>query len=388
MIHPLRHRLQLIVSALCGLPAVLGCGDSGVSPREEPPVWASLDAGTAVTCGVAADGRGYCWGEEWAAGRGGTREAFNAAPRELPLQTWAAIEAGHSVVCGLTRDRETYCWGFGPAAADTVPARVPADPSFASISVGDAHACGLTPEGVAYCWGDDFRGQTGTGQSQWTVRVATQVVGDLRFRALRAGPESTCAIDMNGDVFCWGGSEVVGEAVVPRMVQEGLGLTTLEYGGNIGGRGLVCGQNGSGTLYCFGYEPHENLPQPTPVAVALPAEATARQFAIGGVWTPLIGLPYSYQRHACAVGTTGVVACWGTNAYGQIGDSSTTDRDAPTPVISLGDIAQVTAGGAHSCALSTDGVADCWGANHRGQLGIGRVGDPRHAPRRVAAPQP
>jgi len=379
------------VWAILVLTIIPGCGDSGVasvSPPEPPPVWVSLDAGTAATCGVAADGRGYCWGQKWAAGRGGLRTALIAAPRELPLRNWVTIEAGHSIACGLTRDRETYCWGFPTSGVDTVPGRIPGDPGFASISVGDAHACGLTSEGMAYCWGEDFRGQTGTGQKQWVVKVATPVEGDLRFRTLRAGPESTCAIDLNGDLFCWGGSEVVGEAVVPRLVQQGLGLISLEYGGNIGGRGLVCGQGGTGTLYCFGYEPHERLPQPTPAAVALPAARSARQLSIGGVWTPLIGLPYSYQRHVCALATTGGLTCWGTNAYGQVGDSSTTDRDTPTPVTSLDNVTQVTAGGVHSCAVSTDGVAYCWGANNWGQLGIGSAGDPVTAPRRVADPQP
>ena len=33
------------------------------------------------------------------------------------------------------------------------------------------------------------------------------------------------------------------------------------------------------------------------------------------------------------------MTCWGTNAYGQVGDSSTTDRDTPTPVTSLDNVA-------------------------------------------------
>src|SRR5207253_1818236 len=103
---------------------------ASVSPPEPPPVWVSLDAGTAATCGVAADGRGYCWGQKWAAGRGGPRTALIAAPRELPLRNWVTIEAGHSIACGLTRDHETYCWGFPTSGVDTVPGRIPGDAGF------------------------------------------------------------------------------------------------------------------------------------------------------------------------------------------------------------------------------------------------------------------
>src|SRR5256885_2557221 len=253
------------VWAILVLTIIPGCGDSGaasVSPPEPPPVWVSLDAGTAATCGVAADGRGYCCGHKWAAGRGGPRTALIAAPRELPLRNWVTIEAGHSIACGLTRDHETYCWGFPTSGVDTVPGRIPGDAGFAGISVGDAHACGLTSEGMAYCWGDDFRGQTGTGQKQWVVRVATPVEGDLRFRTLRAGPESTCAIDLNGDLFCWGGSEVVGEAGVPRLVQQGLGLISLEYGGRIRAAARRRRAPGRGAAPSFRCPPHDTGARP------------------------------------------------------------------------------------------------------------------------------
>ena len=52
--------------------------------------------------------------------------------------------------------------------------------------------------------------------------------------------------------------------------------------------------------------------------------------------------------HACAVRTSGALACWGANPYGQ--------TDAPS-----GSYTAVSAGWAHSCALTTDGEMICWG---------------------------
>jgi alpha-tubulin suppressor-like RCC1 family protein len=39
-------------------------------------------------------------------------------------------------------------------------------------------------------------------------------------------------------------------------------------------------------------------------------------------------------NHTCGVELdTGLVGCWGSNAFGQLGDGTLTDRDHPVPVL-------------------------------------------------------
>jgi alpha-tubulin suppressor-like RCC1 family protein len=82
------------------------------------------------------------------------------------------------------------------------------------------------------------------------------------------------------------------------------------------------------------------------------------------------------MSHTCAVaGPAGTVHCWGANGSGQLGDGTTSQRNAPTPVPGLSAVTAITAHGmwfgSHTCALVGDGTAHCWGANFSGQLGDG-----------------
>ena len=77
-------------------------------------------------------------------------------------------------------------------------------------------------------------------------------------------------------------------------------------------------------------------------------------------------------RHACAIKSDGTLACWGAGDNGRLGDGSGNSRSTPVYVSALGTgVAQVAAGGTHTCAVKTDGSLWCWGYNAYGQLGDG-----------------
>lgn len=129
----------------------------------------------------------------------------------------------------------------------------------------------------------------------------------------------------------------------------------------------TCAVTSEGAAKCWGYNQSGQLGdgtsgnrRGTPVTVT-GLETGVAAIATGGA-------------HTCALLSTGGVTCWGLNSRGQLGDGTSTQRDAPVNVqgLSSGAVA-LAAGEEHTCALMDSGEIKCWGRNQRGQLGNGET---------------
>lgn len=81
-------------------------------------------------------------------------------------------------------------------------------------------------------------------------------------------------------------------------------------------------------------------------------------------------------EHTCAVLSSGSAKCWGSGAYGQMGDNVGTWQDRSTPATPLGlssGVANIAVGATYTCAVLSSGSAKCWGYNQFGQIGDGSV---------------
>ena len=199
------------------------------------------------------------------------------------------------------------------------------------------------------------------------------------YEGLVTGEWNTCAIDDNGDVFCWGrngngqiGNNQVGTSAcgtsghkckdIPTRTDDlGSDVVALAFGHQ-----HACGLTDTGTVKCWGRNNNGQIgvsggDVKTPYGVSLGSGRTATSIYAGG-------------HSTCAILDDGSTKCWGHNSNGQLGIGSTSNTNTPTTINSLGSgrTAVSLAMAMHSvCALLDDGSVKCWGDDSQGQLGNG-----------------
>lgn len=85
--------------------------------------------------------------------------------------------------------------------------------------------------------------------------------------------------------------------------------------------------------------------------------------------------------HACAIASDNQAYCWGQGTSGQLGNNAVANSSTPVAV-AQGDmpsliVKQITTGNSYSCAIASDDQVYCWGANSGGQLGNGTLTNSR-----------
>ncbi len=233
------------------------------------------------------------------------------------------------------------------------------------LSGGFDFMCALAKtEGVVKCWG--AKDASGTGPGSPTSNAVREVISLSNVVSLASGNGHNCALKSDGAVLCWG-DNLYGQSGDPASTGIRT-ITTPQLVVGLGGPvvGLfsgptanhTCALTAATTVLCWGYRPNGNG-SGSPVPTLVPGLSGVSQLALA-------------TDHTCALGFDGGIKCWGGNRYGRLGDGSTTDRAAPTPVVGLGGAAtEISVGALHTCAVLTNGGVRCWGQGQDGQLGNG-----------------
>ena len=62
--------------------------------------------------------------------------------------------------------------------------------------------------------------------------------------------------------------------------------------------------------------------------------------------------------NTCAVNTTQILYCWGSNGYGQIGNGTIINPIVPVEILT--GVQSVSLRSASTCAIKNDGTLYCW----------------------------
>lgn len=216
---------------------------------------------------------------------------------------------------------------------------------FVRVSAGVGHSCALDGEGEAWCWGDDFFGQLGYGT------VASEVCGPS------SHPCNTTAAPV----------------APPAGASEPLRFVEISAG-----NGHTCALQASGSVWCWGLDADGQLGDGPATAETCSGPYPCSTRPVQVVASTGFTAVDAGRYFTCAVAVGGAGYCWGFNGDGQLGtDQSPGAANVPiaihppagsTEALSLQAIASARLS---ACAVATDGTAWCWGRNTDGQLGNG-----------------
>lgn len=339
----------------------------------------ALTTGTRHTCALTTSGGMKCWGTNpyGQLGDGTTTNRLTPVDVSGLLSGVAAISAGEQHTCARTTAGGIKCWGAntnGQLGDGTTTQRLTAvnvsgmTSGVSAISTGNFHTCARTTSGGMKCWGNNGQGQLGDGTS--TQRLTPVDVSGLTSGATAIAPglSHTCALTIGGRVKCWGENYTFGRLGDGTTLQR---TTPIYLSGLTNGSSPIdaggfhsCVRTISGGAKCWGYNAYSQLGDGTSTQRLTPVNVT-------GLTSGVTAISAGYL-HTCALTTAGGVKCWGYNGNGQLGDGTTSTRLTALDVSGLiSGVIAITTGTRHTCALTTSGGVKCWGQNAYGQLGDG-----------------
>ena len=226
--------------------------------------------------------------------------------------------------------------------------------NYAKIDAGPSHTCAIDVNGDLRCWGSDARGQLGDGGTTHDATTYTSApsstpvdLGPGRTAvSVSVGYHHTCAILDNGDLKCWG----------------------WDLWGALGDGGTT-----------HDNDTYTTAPS-TPVDLSTPDGL--------GNWIDRTAVAVSAgNHHTCVILDNNDLKCWGRDDYGQLGYHNYPgfgDGFTTAPYYNPIDLASdgrngayptnhyavsVSAGDEGTCAVLNNGDVKCWGRDEYGQLG-------------------
>lgn len=357
----------------------------------------AADAGEYHTLAVRNDGKVFAAGSNYFGqlGNGSTSSTYGGAPNQIAgLSDITSVAAGAYHSLALTSTGQVWAWGGGGSgqlgngtktARQLSPVQISTLPPIKSIAAGSLHSLAIDVYNRVWAWGSNSSGQVGNGS--YTNVLSPIRIPNLSATVVDGGENFSLALRTDGVVVAWGnngyGQLARGNTIssTTPVVTQLTGITAISAGANHGI--AVQGAN----LLAWG----DNTFGELGIGTTSPSMSTTPVVSIGNPWWGLN--PVAAGRWMTLVGSYdgfgpqppgAYVYPWGYNAYGQLGQGTTTSTSQVSwPRVQYGNgngvfleeswvaPAALSAGGYHSVAIDWNGQVVAWGRNDFGQLGNG-----------------
>jgi hypothetical protein len=177
-----------------------------------------------------------------------------------------------------------------------------------ALGLGAEHSCALLDDASVWCWGSNRTGQLGRAENAGSdqANAAAPVTGLANIVTLAVGGWFSCAVSGEGKAYCWGLN--------------------------------AHGELGRGAASAYEWEPAQL--QLSNVNAVFASKGGDPEFSLGG--------------HACAR-VDNEMYCWGSNEFGELGQSDSTEFvAAPQRAPELDGSTVVALGFNDTCRVKTD----------------------------------
>lgn len=371
---------------LAGLAFLLmfsaACSDSsGPSTTPKP---ASLALGQGHVCQISA-GATSCWGSGNIGQLGMGSLPADTTPLALEgTPAFVSIAAGQSHTCAVDADGAAWCWGSnshgelgtgtladetcGSFPCQTRPARVATNQRFRSLAAGVWFTCGLTTSGAVLCWGANDASQLGNDATSDSCeglacsRTPVLAAAGAKFADVSAARASTCALDQDGTVWCWGLDVMTHRfSDQPARLNSDVKFVRLAAGGL-----HTCALTSDHSAWCWGID-----------ALGAGAGTLESDHPVQVTGAQKFTLLASGRFTTCGMDQAGIVWCWGANTDGAAGNEPVGAEirfDDPVQVSGSLRFTAIAGGSTTYCGVTTTGSTACWGRGAEGQLVNGNQG--------------
>ena len=370
----------------------------------------NVSLGSNHSAALTSLGRIYTWGDNSFGQLGDQTIVDKLVPVDITTQfnleederiTSITLGDNHSAV--LTSNGRIFTWGindFGQLGNQTIiNSNIPVDITafvdlepnevITNISLGRNHTAILTSTGRIFTWGDNTFGQLGNGtqtESLTPIEITSEfdlVIGEM-ISSLSLGRNHSAALTSTGRIFTWGDNSFgrLGDGTTlsksrPTEITSQFNLLSGEIIQNVFLGDLHSAALTSiGRLFTWGNNTYGQLGDGTTTHRAMPTDIK-NQFILENdevILNVSLG-----ANHSSVLTSNNRMFIWGNNIYGQLGDSTTTNKVIPFNLTNqfnlvMGEsILEVELGANHSSIITTNGKVFIWGYNEFGQLGDGTI---------------